>query len=77
MTMTLEEVSDHVVQIRGALAVKRHQLPTLLKENPSLAMQVRYQIDCLEPRLDELESQCLKLSKERAVLTPVPLPAYY
>jgi hypothetical protein len=77
MTMTLEEVSDHVVQIRGALALKRHQLPKLLEENPPLAMQVRYQIDCLEPRLDELESQCLRLSEDRTALPPAVLPVYY
>jgi hypothetical protein len=63
--MTLEEVNDHIVTIREALVAKRHQLPRLLLENPGLAMRVRYQIECLEPRLDELERQSLRIAKER------------
>lgn len=71
--MTLEEVNDHIQQIHDALVTKRHQLPRLLHENPRLAMQVRYQIECLEPRVDELERQALRLAKEREAITADPL----
>jgi hypothetical protein len=68
MTMTLEEVNDHIAQIRGALLTKNHQLPGLLLRDPAQAMQIKYQIECLEPRLDELERQAYRLAKEREAI---------
>ncbi len=74
MTLPLEELRDHIDQVRRALNQKRVQLPVLLFRDPSLAMQVRYQIECLEPRLDELERHALRLTKEREALA-ASLPA--
>jgi len=71
MSVTLEEVNDHISQIRSALITKRRQLPRLLHENPTLAMKIRYQIECLEPRVDELERQAFRLAKEREAITAI------
>ena len=74
MTMTLEEVNDHIIQIRGALEAKRHQLPELLLRNPAHAMEIRYQIECLDPRLDELEHQAMRIATEReTIITALPV----
>lgn len=74
MIMTLEEVNDHVDSIRADLVIKKIQLPGLFLTDPVTGMAVRYQIECLEPRLDELERHARRLAKEREAALSVPVP---
>lgn len=64
MNMSLEDLAAHVAQVRLDLESKKLRLPQLLFTDPELAMAVRYQIDCLEPRLRELERSALRAGKE-------------
>lgn len=66
MTMTLRDLIEHVDRIRWDLEVKKFQAERLIFTDPVLAMQLRYQIDCLEPRLLELQRACRRMTSERA-----------
>jgi hypothetical protein len=68
MTMELEEINDRIVSIRRELAVKLDQLDGLLFSDPVTGMEIRYQIDCLVPRLDDLERCAYRLAREREAL---------
>jgi hypothetical protein len=69
MSMNLEDLTEHVARVRLDLESKKRDLPLLLFRNPELAMAVRYQIECLEPRLRELERAALRLGKEQSART--------
>lgn len=77
--MNLTELNDHISQVRNDLEDKKTHLDALLLLHPSEGMRVRFAIECLEPRLRELERQALRMTKEReAVLSdhgtgPVPM----
>lgn len=62
--MNLTELNDHVARVRHDLETKKRDLDRLLLVDPVTGMAVRYQIECLEPRLRELERQALRLTKE-------------
>lgn len=74
MNMSLKDLAEHVAQIRHDLEVKKRELPKLLFTDPMLAMAVRYQIDCLEPRLAELERTALRMTKEHQARTAAVVP---
>jgi hypothetical protein len=57
--MTLEELTDHTANVRQLLNDKRRNLPYM---DPITAGAVLYQIRALEPRVRELEDQCLALA---------------
>lgn len=63
--MNLTELFMHIAAVRLDLDEKKRDLDRLLISNPVTGMQVRYQIECLEPRLRELERQALRMTKER------------
>lgn len=63
--MSLAELNDHITRLRDDLEAKKADLDRLLFTDPVTGMVVRYQIDCLEPRLRELERQAFRLTKER------------
>jgi len=63
--MDLVELNDHVTRVRNDLETKKRDLDRLLLADPVTGMAVRYQIECLEPRLRELERQALRMTKER------------
>jgi hypothetical protein len=70
--MSLAEVTEHVARVREDLQAKKADLDHTLLYDPATGMQMRYQIDCLEPRLAELERTCRRMTKEaeaRAALT--------
>jgi len=69
MNMTLSELNDHVTQVRNDLEEKKAHLDAWLLLDPVLGMQVRYQIECLEPRLRELERSALRMTKEQEART--------
>jgi len=62
--VNLTELNDHVARVRHDLETKKRDLDRLLLVDPVTGMAVRYQIECLEPRLRELERQALRLTKE-------------
>lgn len=63
--MDLTDLQTHIAEIDAALKEKRSQLDGLLLRDPGTGMQVRYQIECLEPRVAELKRQALRMSKEQ------------
>lgn len=63
--MNLSELMIHIAEIEYALAIKKEQLDYLLLTDPAQGMQVRYQIECLEPRVAELRRHAHRLAKER------------
>ncbi len=63
--MNTDDLSEHVARVRHDLEVKKRDLDSLLLQDPEMGMQVRYQIECLEPRLRELERGTLRAVKER------------
>lgn len=69
MNLTLQELSEHVAQVRNDLEEKKAHLDAWLLLDPALGMQVRYQIECLEPRLRELERSALRMTKEHEART--------
>lgn len=72
--MTLEDVAEHAENIRAMLVVKKRQLDHMTTGTPESVRMIRYQIDCLEPRLDELDRQVRRMTRERdAAATPQPL----
>jgi hypothetical protein len=73
MNLTLEDLAEHITQIRHDLEVKKGVADLLLFTDPVTALAVRYQIDCLEPRLTELERTARRMaSEQRARLDIVP-----
>lgn len=70
--MSLEDVSEHADNIRAILTIKKRQLDHLITGQASI-MEVRYQIECLEPRLDELDRQVRRMTKERDARESAPL----
>lgn len=71
MNADLGEIAEHISQIEHDLSIKRAQLDKLLLLDPVLGMQVRYQIECLEPRVTELKRQALRMTKEREAVLSV------
>jgi hypothetical protein len=65
MIMNLTELFLHIAQVRLDLEEKKRDLDWLLLTDPATGMTVRYQIECLEPRLAELERHARRLVKER------------
>ena len=63
--MDLHELHEHIAAVREALEIKKSDLDRLFFTDPSTGMAVRFQIECLEPRLRELERTALRLAKER------------
>jgi len=63
--MNTDDLSEHVARVRHDLEAKKRDLDSLLLRDPELGMQIRYQIECLEPRLAELERGTLRAFKER------------
>lgn len=65
MTMDLSDLADHIARVRDDLESKKAIMDRLLLADPASGMEIRYHIDCLEPRLRELERQALRMTKER------------
>lgn len=72
MTTDLGDLAEHIARIEQELLIKRGQLDHLLLTDPVLGMQVRYQIECLEPRVAELKRQATRLAKEREAVLSIP-----
>jgi len=68
MTLSLEELNDHISRIRADLEKKKISRDGLLFTDPSQGTAVSFQILCLEPRLEELEKQSRRLAKELEAL---------
>lgn len=64
MTMSMADINDHIARVRHDLEEKKRDLDRLLFADPATGMQVRYQIECLEPRLVELERHARRMTKE-------------
>lgn len=71
MNADLGEIAEHISQIEHDLSIKKMLLDGLLLTDPVLGMQVRYQIECLEPRVTELKRQALRMTKEREAVLSV------
>lgn len=63
--MSLAELNEHISRLREDLEAKKAELELLHFTDPATGMAISFQIDCLEPRLRELERQALRLTKER------------
>lgn len=74
MSMTLEELNDHIVRVRAALEAKKRELDHMFATTPTTGAMLSYQIECLEPRLAELERHALRLTKERAAAEATATP---
>jgi hypothetical protein len=73
MNLTLEDLAEHIAQIRHDLELKKSIADVLLFTDPVTALALRYQINCLEPRLAELERSARRMASEkRARLAAVP-----
>lgn len=73
MNLTLEDLVEHIARIRHDLEEKKGVADLLLFTDPVTALELRYQINCLEPRLTELERSARRMSSEqRARLDVVP-----
>lgn len=66
--MNLTELFLHIAQLRMELDAKKRFLDHLLFSDFVTGMSVAYQIECLEPRLDELERQAQRLTREREAM---------
>lgn len=64
MSMSLIDLNDHIARVRNDLEEKKRDLDHLLLTDPPTGMAVRYQIECLEPRLVELERHARRMTKE-------------
>jgi hypothetical protein len=72
--MNLDDLGEHIGRIRADLELKKLALPGLLLTDPALGMAVRFQIECLEPRLAELERSALRAYKERSAVLAIGVP---
>lgn len=78
MTTALTDLTAHIVQVRNDLNAKKRLAELMLFTDPETALMIRYQIDCLEPRLMELERSARRAVKEegaRMDRTSLVLPA--
>lgn len=66
MTMSLNDLNEHIARLREDLDAKRAYLDQMLFTDPVTGAALGFEIDCLEPRLRELERSALRLTKERA-----------
>lgn len=65
MTMSLNDLNGHIARVREDLEVKKACLERMIFTDPVTGAALGYEIDCLEPRLRELERQALRMTKER------------